>query len=66
MTNRRSLTWGIVLASLYLSIIGAFLIFMSGERNADVPTRHHIYFCQHPESGLSLPCMYRKNDPVSV
>lgn len=65
MTRRRERSWLIILASLYLSIIGAFLIFMSRERNTDLP-RHHIYFCQHPESGLSLPCMYRKNDPVNV
>lgn len=44
--------------------------------------RHHIYYCRFdapriptdipgvfvmdPRSGLSMPCMYRKNDPVDV
>jgi hypothetical protein len=41
------------------------------------PQRHHIYFCiypgnglpppySQPRTGMALPCMYRKNDPVDV
>jgi hypothetical protein len=30
------------------------------------PQRHHLYYCVEPQTGLSLPCKWRRNDPVSV
>lgn len=66
MTSRRALAFGIATAALYMAmILGGFLFMMAKRKNGDVP-RHHLYFCIHPESGLALPCMYRKNDPVGV
>jgi hypothetical protein len=30
------------------------------------PERHHLYYCMHPGTGFTLPCMYRRNDGVNV
>lgn len=52
-----------VLAVTIAAIVAIAIIHFSAPRPAP---RHHIYFCMEPNTGLALPCMYRKNDPVDV
>lgn len=40
VTRRRELTFGIVFASIYMTLVIGWFLFMAGKhRNADVPTR---------------------------
>jgi hypothetical protein len=62
--NKGQLIVLILIVSTALSIPLGYLI--TAVASTPKKQRHHLYYCQDPRTGISLPCMYRKNDPVDV